>query len=282
MLPLRLLLRICLQPTFKEDAMNKRLKALLLTAVLAVAPLSVAVASTSSYPKAPIDLRDQASLQRGAQIFMNYCSGCHAASSVRYNRLVDIGLTEDQIKTNLIFDPNAKIGDAIRSAMDSNDAKAWLGVAPPDLSLMARSRGADYLYAYMRGFYQDPTRPTGWNNTVFDKAGMPNILWEQGGIQAVELDENGMPVWETNEHGVNVPKLKWVAGGLHTTVTNGTANTEEFDNYVRDLVNFMVWMGEPVQQSRKQIGYFVLLFLLLVLLPLTYFLKKEYWTDVEH
>ena len=270
-----------MQPMFKGDIMKKQLKALLLTAVLAVAP--VASANTGAYPKAPIDLRNQASLQRGAQIWMSYCSGCHSAAQVRYNRMTDLGLTEDQIKNNLMFDPESKIGDTIRSAMTPEDAKAWLGVAPPDLSLMARSRGADYLYAYMRGFYQDPTRPTGWNNTVFDKAGMPNILWEQGGVQAVEIGENGMPVWETDAHGVSVPKLKWVANGLHTTISpDGTANTEEFDNYVRDLVNFMVWMGEPAQQSRKQIGYLVLMFLLVVMLPLAYFLKKEYWKDVEH
>lgn len=261
--------------------MNKRLKAFLLTAVLAVAPIGMAAANTA-YPKAPVDLRDQASVQRGAQIFMNYCLSCHSANGIRYNRLTDLGLSEDQIKNNLIF-TDAKIGEPMHAAMDAADAKAWFGVVPPDLTLMARSRGADYLYAYMRGFYQDPTRATGWNNTVFDKAGMPNVLWEQGGIQAVELDENGQPVWAKNEHGVNAPKLHWVSGGLHNTLkSDGTANTAEFDGYVRDLVNYMVWMGEPAQQNRKQIGYLVLMFLLAIMLPLAYFLKKEYWKDVEH
>ena len=161
--------------------MKTKLKALLLSAVLAATPMSMAVASGDAhYPKAPIDLRDQASLQRGAQIFMNYCISCHSAATLRYNRLTDIGLTEEQIKNNLIF-TDAKVGDLVKAAMPANDAKEWFGVTPPDLSLIARSRGADYLYAYMRGFYQDPTRPSGWNNTVFDKAAMPHILWEQGG-----------------------------------------------------------------------------------------------------
>ena len=258
--------------------MKTNLKALLLSAVLAATPMSMAVASGDvHYEKAPIDLRDQASLQRGAQIFMNYCISCHSAATLRYNRLTDIGLTEDQIKNNLIF-TDAKVGDLVKAAMPANDAKEWFGVTPPDLSLIARSRGADYLYAYMRGFYQDPSRPSGWNNTVFDKAAMPHILWEQGGYQAVDLDQNGQPVLD--EHGQ--PKLHWVQGGLHTRVNGNTADTTEYDNYVRDLVNFMVWVGEPAQQSRKQIGYLVLMFLLAVMLPLSYFLKKEYWKDVEH
>ena len=258
--------------------MKTNLKALLLSAVLAATPMSMAVASGDAhYPKAPIDLRDQASLQRGAQIFMNYCISCHSAATLRYNRLTDIGLTEDQIKNNLIF-TDAKVGDLVKAAMPANDAKEWFGVTPPDLSLIARSRGADYLYAYMRGFYQDPSRPSGWNNTVFDKAAMPHILWEQGGYQAVDLDQNGQPILD--EHGQ--PKLHWVQGGLHTRVNGNTADTTEYDNYVRDLVNFMVWVGEPAQQSRKQIGYLVLMFLLAVMLPLSYFLKKEYWKDVEH
>ena len=258
--------------------MKTNLKALLLSAVLAVTPMSMAVASGDAhYPKAPIDLRDQASLQRGAQIFMNYCISCHSAATLRYNRLTDIGLSEEQIKNNLIF-TDAKVGDLVKAAMPANDAKEWFGVTPPDLSLIARSRGADYLYAYMRGFYQDPSRPSGWNNTVFDKAAMPHILWEQGGYQAVDLDQNGQPVLD--EHGQ--PKLHWVTGGLHTRVNGNDADTTEYDNYVRDLVNFMVWVGEPAQQSRKRIGYLVLMYLLVVMLPLTYFLKKEYWKDVEH
>lgn len=258
--------------------MKQKLKALLISAVLAATPMSMAVASGGEhYPKAPIDLRDQASLQRGARIFMNYCISCHSAATLRYNRLTDIGLTEDQIKNNLIF-TEAKVGDLVKAAMPANDAKEWFGVTPPDLSLIARSRGADYLYAYMRGFYQDPSRPSGWNNTVFDKAAMPHVLWEQGGYQAVDLDQNGMPVLD--EHGQ--PKLHWVAGGLHTKLNGQNADTTEYDNYVRDLVNFMVWVGEPAQQTRKQIGYLVLMFLLVVMLPLTYFLKKEYWKDVEH
>lgn len=157
-------------------------------------PFGIAGASGhAAYEKADIDLGDQVSLQRGAQIFTNYCLSCHSASNMRFNRLRDIGLTEDQIKNNLMFTTD-KVGDVMHSAMSPADAKKWFGAAPPDLSLIARSRGADYLYAYMRGFYKDPTRPTGWNNTVFDKVGMPHPLWQQQGVQAVELDAKGQPV----------------------------------------------------------------------------------------
>lgn len=261
--------------------MKNRIKALLLSAVVAVAPMVAVASGGAHYPKAPIDLRDQASLQRGAQIFTNYCLSCHSANNMRFNRLTDIGLTEKQIKDNLIF-TDAKIGDTMHGAMKKEDAVAWFGAAPPDLTLIARSRGADYLYAYLKGFYKDPTRATGWNNTVFDKVGMPHVLWEQQGYQAVELDDKGLPVWE-EEHGVLKPKLHWVKTGLHSigNVQTGEVNTEDYDRYVADLVNFMVYMGEPAQQGRKQVGYLVMLFLLGVLLPLAYFLKKEYWKDVH-
>lgn len=262
--------------------MKNTLKALLISAVMAVVPMTASAAGAAQYPKAPVDLRDEAGLQRGAQIFLNYCMSCHSASNMRYNRLTDLGLSEDQIKNNLIF-TDAKIGETMVSSMKPADAAQWFGIAPPDLTLIARSRGADYLYAYLRGFYQDPTRPTGWNNTAFDKGGMPHVLWEQQGIQAVELDENGQPVMVDDGHGTLVPKLKWVKGGLHTTLrADGTADTSEYDAYAADLVNYLVWMGEPAQQTRKRTGYIVLLFLLGIMLPLAYFLKKEYWKDVSH
>ncbi|WP_434803017.1 cytochrome c1 [Neisseria montereyensis] len=250
-------------------------------ALLLAVPLSSVAAEGGEYEKVDIDLRDQVSLQRGAQIFTNYCLSCHSATSMRFNRLQDIGLTEDEIKKNLMFTTD-KVGDVMQSAMDPQDATKWFGAAPPDLSLIARSRGADYLYAYMRGFYKDPTRPTGWNNIVFDKVGMPHPLWQHQGVQAVELDKDGQPVMEEDEHGNMVPKLYWESTGLQSRrLPNGKVITKEYDDYARDLVNFLVYMGEPAQLQRKRTGYLVLIFLIAFMLPLAYFLKKEYWKDVH-
>lgn len=252
-------------------------------ALLLAVPMSAAVAAGGGavYEKVDIDLRDQISLQRGAQIFTNYCLSCHSASGMRFNRLKDIGLTDDEIKKNMMFTTD-NVGDVMLSAMHPKDAEKWFGAAPPDLTLIARSRGADYLYAYMRGFYKDPTRPNGWNNTVFDKVGMPHPLWEQQGVKAVELDEKGQPIWVENEHGVKEPKLYWESTGLHSRrLPNGKVIEKEYDAYARDLVNFMVYMGEPAQLQRHRIGYIVMIFLFAVMLPLAYFLKKEFWKDVH-
>ncbi|MDO4227970.1 MULTISPECIES: cytochrome c1 [Neisseria] len=251
-------------------------------ALLLAAPMSMAVAAGGgNYEPVEIDLRDQESLQRGAQIFTNYCLSCHSATAMRFNRLQDIGLTEDEIKNNLMFTTD-KVGDVMHAAINPADAKKWFGAAPPDLSLIARSRGADYLYAYMRGFYKDPTRPTGWNNTVLPNAAMPHPLWQQQGVQAVELDAKGQPVMVKDAHGNLVPKLHWESTGLQTRqLPNGKVITKEYDDYARDLVNFMVYMGEPAQLQRKRTGYIVLIFLMAVMLPLAYFLKKEYWKDVH-
>ncbi|OHX13839.1 cytochrome c1 [Chromobacterium sphagni] len=222
--------------------------------------------------KADINIQDTESLQRGAQIFVNYCLSCHSASMLRYNRLEDIGLTEEQIKANLLPE-GAKIGDQMNISMDKKDAKAWFGATPPDLSLIARSRGADYLYSYLRGFYRDPTRPTGWNNLVFDKVGMPHIFWEWQGEQQLKTEKDA----EGNE----VHKLQLVKAGTLTKLENGKANTVEYDRRMTDLTNFLVFMGEPAQVQRQQIGYVVLMFLGLLLFPLVYLLKKEYWRDVH-
>jgi ubiquinol-cytochrome c reductase cytochrome c1 subunit len=265
--------------------MKKTLKALLLSVAFAI-PMGSAMASGGAqYEKVEINLGDQKSLQRGAQIFTNYCLSCHSANSMRFNRLQDLGLTEQQIKDNMMFTTD-KIGETMHAAMSPADATKWFGAAPPDLSLIARSRGADYLYAYMRGFYKDPTRPTGWNNKVFDKVGMPHVLWEQQGIQAVDLDAKGQPVMEKDEHGNLVPKLHWERTGLQTRMVKGADGKEkvltaEYDEYAKDLVNYLVYMGEPSQPKRHQIGYIVLMFLLVVLLPCAYFLNKEYWKDVH-
>lgn len=247
-------------------------------ALLMAVPMAMAVAAGGGhYDKVELDHEDQVSLQRGAQIFVNNCLSCHSAAAMRYNRLKDIGLSEDEIKKNLMF-TTENVGDVMKAHMNPADAKKWFGVVPPDLTLIARSRGNDYIYTYLRGFYKDPTRPNGWNNLALPNAAMPHALWEQQGIQAVKLDANGRPV--INKDGK--PELYWETTGTHTRMTkDGKVITAEYDKYVADLVNFMSYMAEPAQVQRKQIGYIVLMFLLAVLLPLAYFLKKEYWKDVH-
>ncbi|MCZ7563054.1 MAG: cytochrome c1 [Burkholderiales bacterium] len=195
-----------------------------------------------------IDLADLPSLQSGARTYVNLCLGCHAAGLVRYNTLLQLGLTEQQVKDNLMFTTD-KIGDYMRTAMQPADAREWFGVAPPDLSVAARSRGADWLYTYLRGFYRDPATLTGWNNTVFPNVGMPNVMWHLQG-ERIRKEE---PVMRDGKevgdgHGGVLKKVSF------ETVRPGTQTQDEFERTVRDLVNFMVWMGEPVQLKRKQLG----------------------------
>ena len=209
---------------------------------------------------APIDPSNQVSLQRGAKTFVNYCLNCHSASYMRYNRLQDIGLTDAQIKANLLF-AGDKVGDTMTVAMPKADAKAWFGATPPDLSVEARARGADWLYSYLRGFYRDDTRPTGWNNTVYDKVAMPHVLWELQGQQVLKVNE------ATEEHVLVLDKP-------------GTMSPAEYNLMVADLVNYLVFMAEPFKERDKHLGLLVLAFLGL-LFGLTYALKKEFWKDIH-
>jgi ubiquinol-cytochrome c reductase cytochrome c1 subunit len=205
---------------------------------------------------APIDLNDKASLQRGARSFVNYCLNCHSANYMRYNRLIDIGLTEKDIKENLLF-AGEKVGDTMTVAMNPKDAKKWFGAAPPDLSVEVRARGADWVYAYLRGFYRDSTTTTGWNNKVFDKVSMPHVLYELQGEQVMD-------------HETHELKL----------VKPGKLSPSEFNNFAGDLTNFLTYMSEPKQQQRKHIGWIALLFLG-VLLVIVKKLKNEYWRDIQ-
>lgn len=234
--------------------MKKLLLAMLLMPFLA-APMLANANESVSLDKAPIDAADHESLQRGARTFVNYCLNCHSANYMRYNRLLEIGLTEKQIKENLLL-AGEKIGDQMKVAINKKDAAKWFGTAPPDLSVEVRARGADWVYTYMRSFYRDDTRTTGWNNTVFDKVGMPHVLYELQGEQ--ELN-----------HETHALKL----------VKPGKLSVEEFDALVGDLTNFMAYMSEPAKQQRNQLGWLVLLFLG-VLLVLTYKLKKAYWKEI--
>ena len=209
---------------------------------------------------APIDPSNQASLQRGAKVFVNYCLNCHSAAYMRYNRLQDIGLTDAQIKSNLMF-AGEKVGDTMTVTIQKADAKAWFGANPPDLSVEARARGADWLYSYLRGFYRDDTRPTGWNNVVYDKVAMPHVLWSLQGEQVLNIDE------KTESHQLVLAK-------------QGSMTPAEYDETIADLVNYLVFMAEPFKERDKNLGLLVLAFLGL-LFVLTYYLKKEFWKDIH-
>jgi ubiquinol-cytochrome c reductase cytochrome c1 subunit len=232
------------------------MKALL--ASMFVFPGMVLAASGYRLDRSPHDPRDVVSLQAGARTYVNYCLGCHGLQYMRYQGLTELGISEAQVKEYLLFTAD-KIGEPIRTTgFEPKTAKAWFGVPPPDLSVIARSRGADWLYTYLRTFYRDPKTATGWNNAVFPNVAMPHALWTLQG-------ERG---WDPKEH-----RLTEVSQGLLTPV--------EYDRTVRDLVNFLAYVGEPAAERRKAIGIVALFVLLGMLFPLTYWLKKEYWKDVK-
>jgi ubiquinol-cytochrome c reductase cytochrome c1 subunit len=233
---------------------------------LLLAPLAVFAAGGGyRLDTAPLEPTNLTSLQSGARTFVNYCLNCHGAQYMRYNRLTDIGLTEAQIRDNLIF-TDAKVGDTMKVALPAKDAKAMFGAAPPDLTVIGRSRGADWLYTYLRTFYRDDKSPTGWNNAAFPSVAMPHVLWTMQGERKLEVVEDKV------NHGP--PQYKW------TQLTPGTMNEVQYDTMVRDLVNYLVYMGEPTAVSRKNIGI-VVLFVLGFLFIFAYLLKKEYWKDVH-
>lgn len=237
--------------------MRKLLFVLLLAPVMALAS-----GGDVHLDKAPVDMSNKASLQRGAETFVTYCLNCHSAAYMRYNRLKDIGLTEEQIKAKYMFAAE-KTGETMNVAMSKKDAKEWFGATPPDLTVISRARGADWLYTYLRTFYRDETRPTGWNNVVFDKVGMPHILYQFQGEQVMQYAEG------KGEH----------AGKL-VLAKPGTLKPAEYDAMVGDLVNYLVFMGEPIRQTRQNLGWIVLAFLG-VFFVLSYALYKEYWKDIH-
>ena len=247
------------------------MKKLLLTLLFVPAALFTtpftALASEAGYrlDRAPINPTDLLSLQSGAKTFVNYCLNCHGAQYMRYNRLTDLGLTEAQIRDNLIL-TDAKVGDTMKVALSAKDGKAMFGTAPPDLTVIGRSRGADWLYTYLRTFYRDQKSPTGWNNAAFPQVAMPHALWTMQGERALEV------VPAKDGHGP--AEYKW------SQLSAGTQDVVQYDTTVRDLVNFLVYMGEPMATSRKRIGI-VVLFALGILFIFAYALKKEYWKDVK-
>lgn len=235
---------------------------------LCLAPLTAfASGSKVALDQAPIQHTDTLSLQRGAQIFVNYCLTCHSADYMRYNRLRDLGISKSQISENLIF-TGQKPGDLMMIAMKKKEAQKWFGVAPPDLSVIARSRGADWLYTYLRQFYRDESTATGWNNLVFDKVAMPHVLYELQGEQLLRLemvDDGHGGKYEVKKLVLNKP---------------GLLSKTEYDMYVADLVNFLVYLGEPAATYRVQLGIIVMLFLF-GMLGLTYALKHDFWREVH-
>jgi ubiquinol-cytochrome c reductase cytochrome c1 subunit len=216
---------------------------------------------------APIDTHDIYSLQRGARTFMNYCLSCHSAQAMRYSRLEDLGLTEDEIKKNFL-PADKKIGDTMTVAMQPDFAKKVFGAAPPDLGLEARARGADWLYTYLRSFYRDDKRPTGWNNTVFNNVGMPHVLWELQGVQVLKTEQVKGEGGQVKE----VSKLELAKPGSMTPA--------QYNQTVADLVNYLTWMGEPAQNTRHVTGILVLLFLGIAFV-VVYLLKREYWKEIH-
>ena len=255
------------------------MKRLITSLLAALAFCGGALANTGgpAWDKFPKErITDVAALQHGAKLFVNYCLNCHSAAYMRYNRLVDIGLTEDQIKQNLLF-AGDKVGALMTVSLAAKDAKEWFGAQPPDLTVIARSRaggngsGADYLYTYMRGFYRDETRPTGWNNLVFPAVGMPHVLWQlQGEQRAIYANEK-----DPHDPAKTVHTFK----GFEQTKA-GTLSKADYDIAMADLVAYLQWMGEPAQNQRVRLGVWVLLFLSIFTL-LAWRLNAAYWKDIK-
>ena len=251
------------------------MKKLLLTLISALAFATGAVASEEgpAWDKAPNNVNDLPALQNGAKLFVNYCLGCHSAAFMRYNRLRDIGLSEQQIRDNLMFATD-KVGETMKAAIDPKQAKEWFGTNPPDLTLVARSRsghggsGADYLYTYLRTFYRDPTKATGWNNLVFPNVGMPHVLWQLQGEREPQFETRG-------EHGHEV---KVFTGWKQ--VSPGSMTPLEYEQAMGDLVGYLQWMSEPTQNSRVRVGVWVLLFLG-VFTVIAWRLNAAFWKEIH-
>ncbi len=267
---------------------------------------TVALASGGGHPldRAPNRINDMTALQNGAKLFVNYCLGCHSANSMRYNKLTEIGLTDEMIQKNLLF-TGEKVGDLMHIAMRPDDAKKWFGSAPPDLSVIARAKsenmghsGVDYVYTLMRSFYRDTTKATGWDNLVFPSIAMPNILWQLQGprtldrtvVHEVELPD-GKSQWEriTSKYDgqgfseIKTDVLKDYEGAAVDKAVLSSKDPRQaavFDNNVADLANFLGWMAEPAQLLRKQMGVWILLFLGLFLV-VAWRLNASYWKHVK-
>ncbi len=242
----------------------------ILIAALALASFAAQASSGGeTLEPANTNIRSKASLINGAKYFMAYCAGCHSLQYQRYNRMAkDLGLTEDELKKYLIF-TGAKPTDTIQTAMTPEQGEKFFGKAPPDLTVIAKARGVDWLYSYLLGFYADPERPIGWNNQVFPNASMPHVLWRLEGIKVAEFETH------TDDHGIETRTL-----AHFKKVREGVMDEEEYRRTVRDIVNFLDYTGEPAQLIRMRLAPWVLLFLV-VFTFLAYLLKREYFKDVH-
>ncbi|HEU0224671.1 MAG TPA: cytochrome c1 [Steroidobacteraceae bacterium] len=242
-----------------------------LLALLALGCAATANAATTGWPlaKAHTDVGSLASLQRGARNFVNYCLGCHSLQYMRYSQLADdLALTEKELRDNLMF-TGERVYDPMRSAMPAEKARVWFGNAPPDLSLIARSRGVDYVYTFLKSFYADPSRPTGANNALLANTVMPNVLAVRQGEQLPRYEDR------RGADGKSAPHLVALEPGAPGEMTAG-----EFDGFVRDTVAFLEYVSEPAKAERKALGVWVILFLLMFT-GFAYLLYKEYWKDVK-
>lgn len=243
--------------------MNAIRKLWVLVLFMAVPAMAIASGAGIHLDKAPIDLKDHVSLQRGVKLFTSRCLACHSASYMRYNRLRDIGMTEEQVKKDLNLPEDVKLGSTMQAAMDVNTAKLAFGVAPPDLSVISRSRSPDWIYTYLRSFHVDNKRTSGWNNAAFPNVAMPNVLADLQGEQELRVE---------NHEGRETSKL--------VLAKPGSMKPAEFDAAVADLTSYLVYMGEPAKLVRYNLGYIVLGFLS-ILFVLIYALKKEIWKDIH-
>ena len=282
--------------------------ALIAAVAFAVAAPAQAEDAGHSLDRFPADkLTDLPSLQDGARTFVNYCLSCHSANAMRYNRLKDIGLTDEQIAQNLMF-TQPRVGEPMRIAMRPADAKEWFGALPPDLSVIARARashagsGADWLYTFLRSYYRDVTRPTGWNNAVFPSVGMPHILWELQGTRGATIEEVKSVKDEASgkvvgfervdvvfsPQGVRSEKTEKLSGthlheSSHLTLgpaSGGTLSPAAYDEKVANLVGYLTYMSDPTAKTRARMGAWVLFFLAL-LVAMTWWLNREYWKDIH-
>ena len=274
---------------------------------------SVSLPAHASSGGVPLDrfptekLNDQAALQNGAKLFVNHCLNCHGAALMRYNRLTDIGLTEDQIRQNLLFTAD-KVGEPMKTSLSAADAKAWFGAQPPDLSVIARARaseqgsGPDWLYSYLRSYYRDSTRATGWNNAVFPNVGMPHVFWDLQGSRGARFEEikaakddkgvaTGFVKVTVNfdEKGLRTETSEDLAHGEHPhegmTVTlgkpaGGKLSVPEYDNAIADLVAYLTFMADPSAKTRTHLGVWVLLFLA-IFTVIAWRLNAAYWKDIK-
>ncbi len=255
------------KPSTMKTSRLARIATFLVSLTLTVFTLPVLAAGGGPVRQAGTDLEDVASLQRGAQLYMNYCAGCHSLKYMRYSRIAeDLGLSEEQVMGNLNL-TGAKFGEHVINAMPTAPADKWFGKAPPDLSLTSRVRGSDWIFTYLTAFYIDESRPLGWNNTLYPNVSMPNPLWEMQGLQRAVYGKKDKATGEAS-----VERLE--------TTLAGTQDAAGFDRTARDITAFLEYVGEPGAIKRQQTGVWVILFLVFFTL-MAWLLKREYWRDVH-